>query len=101
MLDPIPNSDIQYSVGPTEFNPGSYRCLLAILREEEGDFSALVLNLPGAGSCGDTEAAAIANAREAVAGVLQSYIDSGEDIPWITDYKIPEGADLKWLVVNA
>ena len=39
----------------TVYNPKSYRCHLAIIREDDASFSAIALNLPGAGSIGDTE----------------------------------------------
>jgi predicted RNase H-like HicB family nuclease len=81
----------------------SYRCHLAILHDEDGAFSAIVLNLPGAGSCGDTEEEAIANAHEAVTGVIQSYIDDGLEIPWQApgSYSIPESATETWISVDA
>lgn len=81
----------------------SYRCHLAILKEEDGGCSVLVLNLPGAGSCGDSEEQAIANVREAIAGVVASYLDEDEDVPWrdSTTYSIPAGAKQKWIRVNA
>src|SRR4030066_1987144 len=70
-----------YHIGRTVNNPKSYRCHLAILREDDGAISAIVLNLPGAGSCGDTEEEAIANVREAVTGGIESYVSDGEAIP--------------------
>ena len=92
----------RYEVSEPLWDPASYRCHLAILREDDGTFSVVVLNLPGAGSCGDTEEVAVANTREAVAGVIESYRDASEDIPWVspTTYPIPEGAKQKWILVN-
>jgi len=80
-----------------------YRCHVCITRDEEGVFSATVLNLPGCGSCGDTEQEAIQNVREAVLGVIASHIEAGEDIPWVNSMlsTIPEGARQRWIVVNA
>jgi len=95
------NGGSQYKVGETLFDPRSYRCHLAILKDEDGRFSVIVLNLPGAGSCGDTEDEAVHNAREAVTGVIESYIEDGEEIPWKTEYSIPEDSKLKWILVNA
>ena len=96
-------TDGAYEVGSPRFKPNSLRCHVAILREDDGTFSAIVLNLPGAGSCGDSEDEAIANIRESVIGVVESYLHAGERIPWAepTSYKIPEGAKLKWILVNA
>jgi len=80
-----------------------YFCHLAILREEDGSFSVLVLNLPGCCSCGDSEDEAIENVREAVVGAVESYIEDGLAVPWQTldEYTIPEGAKQKWILVHA
>jgi predicted RNase H-like HicB family nuclease len=59
-----------------------HRCQVAITRDDDGGYSAIVLNLPGAGSCGATEDEAIENAKEAVAGVVESYRDDGVEVPW-------------------
>jgi predicted RNase H-like HicB family nuclease len=62
----------------------------------------IVLNLSGTGSCGATEEEAIANVKEAVRGVIESYEKDGLSIPWQdseTD-DIPEDAKLKWISVN-
>ena len=79
-----------------------FSCRIAVVPEEDGTFSAIVLNLPGAGSCGDTEEDALNNAREAIRGVIESHRDSGEDIPWcdVNEADIPANATLKWIVVN-
>lgn len=91
---------VPYTVGKTKFEPHVVRCHIAILRDSEGEFSAIVLNLPGIGSCGETEEAAVANVREAIVGAVESFSDDGEDIPWVEVYDIPEGAKLKWILVN-
>lgn len=80
----------------------AYRCDLAIIHEEDGTFSAIVLNLPGAGSCGDTSEEAIENVHEAIAGVILSYKSRGEEIPWKSESDaLPSGADWKRILVNA
>ena len=88
-----------FTIGSTDFNP-SYRCHLAIITEDDGQVSVVVLNLPGIGSCGSTEEEAITNAREAIAGAIESY---GDDIPWrdAANYSVPAGAKQKWILVNA
>lgn len=93
----------QYSMGEVNYSPNVYRCHVAILREEDGGFSVVCLNLPGAGSCGDTENEAIENAREAIAGVIESYVEDGLEIPWsdLSQYTVPEGAKQKWILVHA
>jgi len=97
------NDSGSFTIGPTAFDPSSVRCHLAILREEDGSFSSIVLNLPGAGSCGDSEEEAVANAREAVVGLIETYKEDGDPIPWkdTTQYSVPEGAVQKWILVNA
>ena len=80
----------------------SYRCHVALLSEEDGSFSAIVLNLPGSGSCGATEKEALANVREAIIGAIASYVEDNEDIPWADPacYSIPDEATEKWIIVN-
>jgi predicted RNase H-like HicB family nuclease len=81
----------------------AYRCYVCLLREDDGSFSAVVLNLPGAGSCGETEEEAMRNVDEAIRGVIESHEAFGEDVPWreIGDCEIPAGAKLKWILVDA
>lgn len=81
----------------------AYRFHVAIIKEEEGDFSIVALNLPGLGSIGDTEEECLENFREAAAAMIESYTDSGEAIPWkrTTAEDIPDDAKtVKWIVVN-
>jgi predicted RNase H-like HicB family nuclease len=82
--------------------PRSYRCHVLLIREDEGDYSAVVLNLPGVGSCGATEAEAIVNAREAIRGAIESYLDADEEIPWKVSRAadIPDDAKQKWILVH-
>ncbi len=79
----------------------AYRCHIGLIREDDGQVSAIVLNLPGAGSCGTTVEEALHNVREAIVGVVESHKDAGEDVPWLDDYEIPQGGQLKWILVNA
>ena len=83
--------------------PQAYRCDLAISRDEDNRFSAVVLNLPGAGGCGDTKEEAIENAREAVLGIIESYRGDQLEIPWkdLTTCAVDPGAEETWIVVNA
>jgi len=101
----LENKSAEYEIGATNWEPKAYRCHLAVVKDEDGGFSAIVLNLPGAGSCGDSEEEAITNVREAVVGVIESYRADGQDIPWAdeNDYRdeIPTGAKLKWILVHA
>jgi predicted RNase H-like HicB family nuclease len=81
----------------------SYRCHVLLISEDDNTLSGVVLNLPGAGSCGATEEETLGNVKEAVKGVIDSYRRSGKAIPWIDsrESKIPEGARQKWILVNA
>jgi predicted RNase H-like HicB family nuclease len=82
-----------------------YRVHLLVVKDEEGGYSAIALNLPGIGSCGSTEEEAVENAREAIRGALESYRDSGDAIPWkdTSNAEIPVGAGAteKRIIVNA
>jgi predicted RNase H-like HicB family nuclease len=81
----------------------TYRCHVGLIREDDGTFSAIVLNLPGVGSCGDTEEDAMKNCREAIRGALESYDAANGTIPWKdpASYEISNGTTQKWIVVNA
>ena len=82
----------------------AYKIHLMVTKDDEGVFSAVALNLPGAGSSGDTEDDAINNAREAIAAVIDDYLSSGEQIPWrnsAVGTEIPFGGEEKWIVINA
>ena len=90
-------------VGSNPNSPGSVRCHLAILRDDEPDsYSVIVLNLPGAGSCGSSESEAIENTREAVQALISYYQDEKIAIPWESpdSYEIPQDAKLKWIEVD-
>ena len=79
-----------------------YACHVSLVREDDGQISAFVLNLPGAASCGDTESEALENVRESVRGLIEVYQEHGDSIPW-KDYPsedIPKGATTKWILVN-
>jgi predicted RNase H-like HicB family nuclease len=96
------NGSARYEISDPIYDPSSYRCHFAIVKDEEGSFSVTVLNLPGAGSCGDTEEEAVENAKQAAISTIESYLADGEEIPWVAcDYDIPAGAKLKWVLVDA
>jgi predicted RNase H-like HicB family nuclease len=80
----------------------AYRCHICLVPEEDGQFSAIVLNLPGAASCGKSESDALANVKESVRGLIAVYEEHGDPIPW-KDYRseeIPNGAKTQWILVN-
>jgi predicted RNase H-like HicB family nuclease len=80
-----------------------YRCHVCMIPEDDGTFSVVVLNLPGAGSCGRTKEEAIENVREAVLGVIASHREHGEEVPWkdAGPGDIPANGTPKWILVNA
>jgi predicted RNase H-like HicB family nuclease len=79
-----------------------YHCHMCLIAEEDGGYSAIVLNLPGVGSCGDSKGEAIENAREAIAGAIESYREMGEKIPWVNSLRseIPDCAEQRWILVD-
>lgn len=77
------------------------RVLVAVFLEEEGGYSAIVLSLPGACGCGDTEQEALASARESILLLVETYQDEGMEIPWQPpqrDELIPPRAAIKSLL---
>ena len=83
-------------------NQEPYRVHLCTLKEDDGTYSTIVLNLPGAGSCGDTKEESKRNAIEALKGILALHKESGEAIPWkdsTADKR--DGADQVWIIVHA
>jgi predicted RNase H-like HicB family nuclease len=80
----------------------AYRCTVCVFPEDDGTFSAVVLNLPGVGSCGDTEDDALANVREAITGAIKSYTAHGEVVPWTDEDRdgIPAAGRCIRILVN-
>ena len=100
------NAAVTQNVPEDDWRPTTaYRLHVLVSKDEDQDdsFSAIVLNLPGAGSSGTTEEEALENVKEAVRGILEDYKDSGEEIPWKDTSKvcIPPGAKQKWIIVDA
>ena len=80
----------------------AYRFHILLLPEEDKSWSAIVLNLPGIGSCGSTEEEAIDNVKEAIRGALDAY--DGDEIPWeenTTLVDVPPGAKRRWIILDA
>jgi predicted RNase H-like HicB family nuclease len=80
----------------------AYRCNVCLVPEEDGKFSAIVLNLPGAASSGKTESEALANVEESIRGLIEVYKEHHDPIPW-KDYRsedIPSGTKTQWIMVN-
>ncbi len=87
---------------PRDAAETTYHCDVGLIPEEDGTFSAIVLNLPGVGSCGATRDEALRNVREAILGAIESYAAHHEEIPWresVLD-DLPKDAERKWILVN-
>ena len=96
------SSDLE-TLQPHWENKQGFRCHVAVFREDEGDFSAIVLNLPGVGSRGDSADEAWANIREAIAVAIEAYREAEMEIPW-TDAQADDifvGSECKWIIVHA
>lgn len=80
----------------------AYRCHICLVPEDDGQITAIVLNLPGAASSGLTEAEAIENVRESILGLIEVYKEHGDPIPWkdARSEDIPNGAKAQWILVN-
>jgi predicted RNase H-like HicB family nuclease len=77
-----------------------YRCEVHLLPERGGGFSALAVTLPGCASQGETVPEALENVREALAGVIWSYLEDGSEIPWLPQApELPAGALRCWVFV--
>jgi predicted RNase H-like HicB family nuclease len=96
------NSAVSF-LGEAQWNQTRYRCLVCLIPEDDTMWSAVVLNLPGAGSCGPTKQESLNRVREAIEGLIESYTEDGKAIPWCapSSEKIPSNAELAWIVVNA
>ena len=81
----------------------AYRFHILLTKDDADSFSALVLNLPGTGSCGRTEEEAMERVKEAIRGSLEEYTESGQAIPWkdSSNMDIPSGAKQKWIILDA
>lgn len=60
--------------------PG-YDFTVAVHAAEEGGYWAEVVELPGCMSQGESEEELLANIADAIAAVIDSYIEDGEELP--------------------
>lgn len=99
----MPTEASERSQAGTAFGAAGRRLDLLITRDDDGAYSAVVWNLPGAGSCGPTETEAVERAREAALGVVEGYEATGSDIPWrdVTAVDVPPGAKHRVVVLGA
>lgn len=92
-------------IGDSEgLTSSTYFCEVRIAPEEEGGYSAYAPQLPGAHGQGETEREASESIKEAVCGLIRSYLDSEEEIPWIDRsevQRLQEGEMAKWVTIDA
>ena len=78
-----------------------YRCEIRLCSEREGGYSVYVPELPGVVSEGETREEAKRNIAEALRGVLRSYRQDDQPIPWQKDPNpLQEDESRFWIVVN-
>ena len=79
-----------------------YQLEVVLCPEDGGGFSIHAIKLPGAVSQGETEEEALANIREACAGVIKAYLARDGKIPWMpVDIEECPGAKPFRVMVNA
>ena len=88
----------QHWVKIPEGTIGRFRAIFT--KEEDGGFSVVAANLPGVVSEGDTLADAIENIAEAFVGVIASYRESGEVIPWKRVKPYSKDCSIRWVKVK-
>lgn len=73
--------------------PRTFTIHVALIPEQEGGFSGIVLNLPGAASQCETRTETLDNVADAVLAVIESYAlwESGT-VPWTDDFDVPVDA---------
>ena len=75
------------SAGWHKPKPSEYRCEIRLCPEPEGGYSVYVPELPGVVSEGETIEEAVRNIAEALRGVLRTYRQDDQPIPWQKDAK--------------
>lgn len=79
----------------------TFECRGFVFADQDGGFCAYSTNLPGVYGEGDTAEAAFSDLCEAFRGIIQSYLEDREPIPWRTPYIDPELTGIqKWAMVN-
>jgi len=79
-----------------------YRVEVRLEQQPEGGYSVYVPALPGAVSEGETVEEAKNNMREALTGLVRSYCEAGEKIPWVEEVSRAENNEIsKWIIFRA
>lgn len=78
-----------------------FACETWLHPDETGGYWVEVPRLPGANSEGETIEEALVNIGEALAGVIESYLEDGPDVPWTEIGREPDSDVVrKWVLVN-
>ena len=77
-----------------------YRVPVYFQPEPDGSYSVFAANLPGCASQGDTREEAERNIAEALVGVLRTYHERGEPVPWRDDKDEPFWAKVFHVIVE-
>ena len=77
----------------------TFRCHLAVTSDGQ-QYTATSLNMPEVSASAATEEQAIADARDTLQRTIERLRESGEDIPWVKDYKVPAKASAVWVLVD-
>ena len=87
-------------MGASKFEvPGC--CEVRLRPEQESGYSAYVPALPGVVSEGETREEALRNITEALGGVLWTYVEGGNPIPWSAEPEPLADGDIRaWVVVD-
>jgi len=78
------------------------QCRVWLTPEEDGGFSVEAVSVPGVASQGETIEEAIENIKDAFTAAIETYNDSGMDIPWTQDLPEERPANVieRWILVN-
>jgi len=72
-----------------------------LTKEVNGGYSIEVPQLPGVFSQGETRLEAIANIKEAMLAILDSYQKDGSDVPWTDEVpELDESQNPVWIALN-
>lgn len=78
-----------------------YECRILVCPEDDGEFSAHALRLPGIVSQGASVDEAVKNICDAFGEAIRVYLEGGGGIPWQDiDIERTKGCFERWMLVN-
>ncbi len=91
---------VKYPAAWVELKPPAIRLVVAVFPDDD-EYSAIALNLPGICGTGATLDEALADFKDAAAGVLAAYRNEAKEIPWCSETDaIPSGAVRKVVLID-